>query len=736
MNPLAISATNVRTFSSLDLDLPTGCVVIGGDNGAGKSTILNLIDVALFADRGELRPLLSLGEDELTIELQFEHAGELYRVRRMYSGKGTGKTTLDLEQCILDPPFGPILAHDWQPLTRESAAATQAFLEELLGLSRATFRASSFLAQGDGAAFTDAQPRDRKAILAEILGLDIYELLQKHARDELRPAEDQIVALRGKVERLAVDAAGAAHVLGDLSVARAELSSSLERQAVAEQQLERAQQTHAANAAARERWLAAGAALAAAQTDQERARVAYAAAVQAGIDRGSRQADLEAIAATADAIPQLEERLEAARQAGRLAEQQAQFRRQAADRDLARERLAREAAGLREHVATLNGKADHLDAHIGEAASCDRCGQNLGAEAAARAATSYRAEAAVAAGRAKLMEDGNAAELVAIAEILELAAVIEVPDAEPTGPLEQQLAIARAAGERRAVLAEQVRQLAEQAEAGDDLALALAHAVDKTQQQAEAVTLASGLVADVGDLEAAVAGARTTVAGLTVAIAAHRDQITRLEVAEQHAARAADEIKLANAEIAAIAVRVDVLKLADRAFGRDGIPALIVENAAIPQLEIEANRILGELGGATADCRVELRTQRALKTSDALRETLDIVIVTPAGERPYESFSGGERTRLNLALRIALARLLAHRRGAESRLLAIDEPEFLDEAGVARLADVLRQLSGDFDRILLVSHHPTLAAAFDQAIVVVKDGDRSRVDAQALAAVA
>jgi hypothetical protein len=52
------------------------------------------------------------------------------------------------------------------------------------------------------------------------------------------------------------------------------------------------------------------------------------------------------------------------------------------------------------------------------------------------------------------------------------------------------------------------------------------------------------------------------------------------------------------------------LKLAEKAYGRDGIPALIVENAAIPQLELEANRILGELGGATAGCRVELRTQR------------------------------------------------------------------------------------------------------------------------------
>jgi hypothetical protein len=59
-------------------------------------------------------------------------------------------------------------------------------------------------------------------------------------------------------------------------------------------------------------------------------------------------------------------------------------------------------------------------------------------------------------------------------------------------------------------------------------------------------------------------------------------------------------------------VRLDLLKLAERAFSPNGIPALIVENAAIPQIETEANRILDELG---TSYRVELRTQRALKTS-------------------------------------------------------------------------------------------------------------------------
>ena len=174
--------------------------------------------------------------------------------------------------------------------------------------------------------------------------------------------------------------------------------------------------------------------------------------------------------------------------------------------------------------------------------------------------------------------------------------------------------------------------------------------------------------------------------------------------------------------------RLALLAVAERAFGRDGIPALIVENSAVPQLEQESNRILAELGG---DMRIELRTQRTTKGGDD-REALDIVVSTPAGERPYETFSGGERTRLNLSLRIALARLLATRRGAEIRMLAIDEPEFLDAQGLEALSDVLRRLVDDFEVVLLISHHDGLRDSFDQTVEVVKSEGTSRIKEPAL----
>ena len=148
------------------------------------------------------------------------------------------------------------------------------------------------------------------------------------------------------------------------------------------------------------------------------------------------------------------------------------------------------------------------------------------------------------------------------------------------------------------------------------------------------------------------------------------------------------------------------------------MPALIIENA-VPHLEAEANRIVRDLG---RDYRFELRTQRETQTGST-KEVLDIIVATPTGEAAYQDFSGGERTRLDLALRIALARLLAARRAADVKVLAIDEPAFLDDEGLDQLAGVLRGLVSEFETILVVSHVDALRGAFDRTLTVAGGGD-------------
>ena len=84
-----------------------------------------------------------------------------------------------------------------------AAEATQALIESTLGLSRTTFRASTFLAQGDGAAFSEASPRDRKAVLAEILGLSVWDRMLNHPRAYLPICEDALAKASDRINAAA-----------------------------------------------------------------------------------------------------------------------------------------------------------------------------------------------------------------------------------------------------------------------------------------------------------------------------------------------------------------------------------------------------------------------------------------------------------------------------------------------------------------------------------------------------
>jgi len=723
VNPLHLTARNYRSFESLDLDLPTGCVAILGENGAGKSSVVNAIDLAVFGPESRsLADALSEGcvDEELLLELTFEHAGSEYRVRRTFSPRGRGKTTLDFEWWKDTPMHsGDDTGPQWEPLTSESVKETQARIEQTIGLSRETFRASAFLAQGDGAAFTEAQPRDRKRILAEVLGLEQWTVLAECARVDRRLLETRAAALAGKTQQAEEQAAllpvlerdhadtleaetVAADNVADLERSHAEL-------AVQYQQA----REHAAKRAAAEAELAtAQGALATLQTrDQEANKAAH--------ERAAAAAELKQLP-TYPPVEEVKARvtvLEAAVEAHREAV-------------TAHEHATRENARIDDAKTRLHARAAESDAFAIEVAAklatvmgqpdskCDLCGQQLHDEARTKVVLEY--------------EDERKRHLAAAtrdrseADSLPMFLIPPAPAGEPPTV---ELDLARktieaisAAAAKRAVLEERIRQyelLLGNGPTPDQMVSAQTLTIEK-RDALEAV----GAALDVAALTAQGSLVAEQLKQARGSLDTHRQQRARLDERIQVAKKAAASLVEVAAERKQLDDSLVVVVALERAFSPDGVPALIVENSAIPYLETEANRILAELGTAF---RIELRTQAALKSGDGLRDTLDVIVCSETGERAYETFSGGEKTRLNLALRIALARLLAHRRGAESRLLCVDEPEYLDEQGTAALVDVLRGLEGDFDKLYIVSHVPSLRDSFDTTLSVVRDEAGSRV---------
>ncbi len=158
----------------------------------------------------------------------------------------------------------------------------------------------------------------------------------------------------------------------------------------------------------------------------------------------------------------------------------------------------------------------------------------------------------------------------------------------------------------------------------------------------------------------------------------------------------------------------------DEAFGKDGIQALIIESA-VPQIEKEANAILSRL----TDNRIQISIEslRDLKTGGT-RETLDIKIADEIGERSYHLYSGGEAFRTNFALRIALSKVLAMRAGTQLRTLIIDEGfGTQDSHGLEQLIEAIREISRDFDKVLVVTHLSELKKVFPVQIEVTKYPD-------------
>ncbi len=173
--------------------------------------------------------------------------------------------------------------------------------------------------------------------------------------------------------------------------------------------------------------------------------------------------------------------------------------------------------------------------------------------------------------------------------------------------------------------------------------------------------------------------------------------------------------------------RISDLKTLERAFGKDGIPALLIEQA-LPDIQNHANEILDRLSSGSMSISFETQREFKDKKREDRRETLDILIRDSAGERAYELFSGGEAFRVNFAIRLALSRVLAHRAGARLQTLVIDEGFGSQDAdGRQRLVEAINLVSSEFARILIITHLEELKDVFPARIEVTKTPAGSEV---------
>ena len=707
MRPILLQLKSFRSHRDLTVEFPDGCMSITGPNGAGKSSILTAIDVALFGPEGRsLAPYVTDGEDTMRVELQFEHGRDRYRVTRAVD---RAKTTVDL--AILGGPSDD----EWVTLTAETARATQERLDLILGLSRRTLRASSLLMQADGGAFCEADPKERRQILSEALGLDRFGRYHAAVGADRKETAATTQRLQGMLDALGGhDQAEEALVLARAGVRDTEakverLSGEITVDADAARLLaDLWERMSGENAHAEQARLA----LVSARERLERLEDATVQAKQAETEAAQLREQARPLQALADTHDELVQRVRTLQAAVADAE------RQQADK----RRLDEQHARLALRVEALTSQRDEISLLIENTrsqpdATCDRCHQHLRDEARATMLASLDRDLV------ETTDNLATARMEAERAVSESAAIV-LPDLDETRrllaeavTLERQAAAAKVDSARLQERAALLRQQAASATSSEHLDEAAAARAIVDQAEAALAALPTHTADEVAQARAEALARRSLLDERTAELGALKASLGGLRERERIAADTLERIVSIGDELSATQLRLERLQSLERAYGPAGIPTLILESTAIPAIEQHANTVLAQLGGQPARWQVELRTQRDTQTG-GVSDTLDVVVLTDTGERDYRALSGGERTRVAVALRLGVARLLAHRQGADCQLLALDEPDALDADGKQALVDVLTERAGEYSTVVLISHDQDLRDRFDHVLAL------------------
>lgn len=203
----------------------SGIYLICGDTGAGKTTIFDAISFALFgAPSGSDRTTRSLRSDfaesgsKTFVELEFEHRGKAYRVRRnpayerpKLRGEGTTTELAGATFWELDGQGDAA-----RPVTRQ--AAVDARVRELLGIDRAQFSQIVMIAQGDFRRLLSADTKERANILRKLFGTEPYLAFERSLDERRKVLEAQGKTVRDQLRALV----GMIHVEGEGRGARLE----------------------------------------------------------------------------------------------------------------------------------------------------------------------------------------------------------------------------------------------------------------------------------------------------------------------------------------------------------------------------------------------------------------------------------------------------------------------------------------------------------------------------------
>lgn len=273
---------------------------------------------------------------------------------------------------------------------------------------------------------------------------------------------------------------------------------------------------------------------------------------------------------------------------------------------------------------------------------------------------------------------------------------------------EKLLPVAR---ERKKVASERLAELEAEVFSVDAEVLAASESLQDEQKTAEGGAV---LQLELDEINQQVREHGRRITDAHTLIGSYKRQLEQSQIARQ-------EIEKLQAQALELSEKAAIYEELKKAFSQDGVPHNIIRSI-IPMLTATANNILSQMTGGKMG--LEFVTERIVKSNKNKEvTTLDIIIEEYGKNRlPYLSKSGGEKVKAALAAILALSEIKSSRAGIQLGMLFIDEPPFLDAAGMQAYCDALETIRLRYPslKVMAITHDPSMKARFPQSLDVIK----------------
>lgn len=195
-----LKLTNIRSYKELEIEFPVGTILLSGDIGSGKTSILLALQFALFG----LQPgqkgssLLRQGEDFASVKLDLDVDGEHVQIERTMKKSKNGSITQEDSIITIKEERSELSTSE----LKNKVISLLEYPKEFAKKSDLLYKFTVYTPQEGMKEIINEKPETRLDIIRHIFGVDRYKRIKENAQIFIQKIKESIKIKESQIREI------------------------------------------------------------------------------------------------------------------------------------------------------------------------------------------------------------------------------------------------------------------------------------------------------------------------------------------------------------------------------------------------------------------------------------------------------------------------------------------------------------------------------------------------------